>query len=177
MNLPKLSAKEKIGLGLGIAISLIALLDRVVVGPLSATVRQLNQEILIAELDLCRDLRNLDEKEAITKEFQDYAKYVKQMGSDEEDMAMFLREIENLAHKSSINLLDVKPQMPQAKDLHKQFTVNAEAEGDMPALIMFLHQLNTSDCLLRSEKISLKLSQEENSLLRASILVTKIVIP
>ena len=173
----KLSTKEKIGLGLGIAIALLALFDRVVIGPLSAKTHYLNQEIRLAELDLCRGLRSLDEKESVTKEFQDYAKYVKQMGSDEEEMARFLREVENLAHKSSVNLLDVKPQMPQSKDLQKQFTVEAEAEGDMPAIIMFLHQLNTSDCLLRSEKIALKLIQKEKSLLRASILVTKIVIP
>jgi len=173
----KLSTKEKIGLGLGIAIALLALFDRVVIGPLSAKTHYLNQEIKLAELDLCRDLRNLDEKESVTREFQDYAKYVKQMGSDEEEMARFLREVENLAHKSSVNLLDVKPQMPQSKDLRKQFTVEVEAEGDMPAIVMFLHQLNTSDCLLRSEKIALKLIQKEKSLLRASILVTKIVIP
>ncbi|MFH1476427.1 MAG: hypothetical protein ABIH24_02890 [Verrucomicrobiota bacterium] len=173
----KLSAKEKIGLGLGIAIALLALFDRVVFGPLNAKFHYLNREIRLAELDLCRDLRSLDEKDATTMEFQDYAKYMKQMGSDEEEMARFLREIENLAHKSSVNLLDVKPQMPQSKDLQKQFAVEVEAESNMPAIIMFLHQLNTSDCLLRSEKIALKLVQKEKSLLRASVLVTKIVIP
>jgi len=173
----KLSTKEKIGLGLGIALAFSALFDRVVIGPLNAKIHYLNQEIRLAELDLCKDLRNLDEKESITKEFQNYAKYVKQMGSDEEEMARFLREVENIAHKSSVNLLDVKPQMPQSKDLQKQFTVEIEAEGDMSAIIMFLHQLNTSDLLLRSEKIVLKLIQKDKSLLRASILVTKIVIP
>ncbi len=173
----KLSTKEKIGLGLGIAVVLLALFDRVMIGPLSARFHFLNQEIKLAELDLCKDLRSLGEKEAITREFQDYAKYVKQMGSDEEEMARFLREIENLAHKASVNLLDVKPQMPQSKDLQKQFSVEVEAEGDMPAVIMFLYQLNTSECLLRSEKIEIKLVQQEKSLLHASILVTKIVIP
>jgi len=172
----KLSTKEKIGLGLGMAIALLALFDRVVIGPLIEKNHHLNQEIRLAELDLCRDLRSLDEKESITKEFQNYAKYVKQMGSDEEEMARFLREVENLANKASVTLLDVKPQMPQSKDLQKQFTVDVEAEGDMPAIIIFLHQLNTSDCLLRSEKITLKLIQKEKSLLRASILVTKIII-
>jgi Tfp pilus assembly protein PilO len=172
----KLSTKEKIGLGLAIAVALLALFDRVMIGPLNARFHQLNQEIRLAELDLCRDLRNLDAKDAITKEFQDYAKYAKQMGSDEEEMARFLREIENLAHKSSVNLLDVKPQMPKSKDLQKQFIVEVEAEGDLPAIVMFLHQLNTSECLLRAEKITLKLIQKEKSLLRASILVTKMVI-
>lgn len=172
----RLSTKEKIGLGLGMAFALLALFDRIVIGPMSQKFHHLNQEIRLAELDLCRDMRTLDEKEAVTKEFQDYARYVKQMGSDEEEMARFLREVENLANKSSVNLLDVKPQMPQSKDLQKQFTVEIEAEGDMPAIIMFLHQLNTSDCLLRSEKITLKLIQKEKNILRASILVTKIVI-
>lgn len=171
----KLSSKEKIGLGLGMAVALLALFDRAVIGPLSNKTRHLNQEIRLAELDLSRDLRNLEEKEAITKKFQDYAKYVKQMGSDEEEMARVLREVENLANKSSVNLLEVKPQMPRPKDLPKQFTVEVEAQGAMPALVMFLQQMNTSDCLLRAERITLKL--KEKSLLHASILVTKIVIP
>lgn len=173
----QLSAKEKIGLGLGIAVALLAIFDRAVIGPLSAKTRHLNQEIKLAELDLCRDLRNLEEKESITRKFQDYAKYVRQMGSDEEEMARVLREVEILAKKSLVNLLNVKPQMPQSKDLQKQFTVEIEADGDMPAIVMFMQQLNTSDCLLRSEKIALKLIDKDKSLLRASILVTKIVIP
>ena len=175
MNLT-LSAKEKIGLGVGLAVVSLAMLDRMVIGPLNAKFHKLNQEIRIVELDLCRDLRNLDEKAAITKEFQNYARYMGQVGSDEEEMAGFLREIENLAQKSAIRMLDVKPQMPRSQDLPKQYAVEVEAEGDMPAIVMFLHQLDTSNSLLRSEKIILKLVQKDKSSLRASIRVTKIVI-
>ena len=66
--LAKFSKKEKIGLSIAVAFIFLAFLDRVVIDPIKNKVQQVNREIEIAERELERDLRNLNQKEVITEE-------------------------------------------------------------------------------------------------------------
>ena len=172
----KLSQKEKIGLSAAITFMVIASFDRLVIDPIFAKLKQMSQEIKISEKQLGHDLRNVHQKDQISELFGQYVAYVERSGSDEEEVGKILAEIEALARKSNVHLVDVKPQTPKEVDFYKEYDVEVEAEGEIVPLMEFLHQLNTSDQLLRVEKLRLNSKKKGKQTLKASMLIGKILI-
>ena len=175
--LAKLSKKEKIGLFIGVGFISLALLDRVIIGPVNNKIQQINQEVKTNEKQLSRDLRNLNQEEVITKTYQKYVGYVKKVGSDEEEAAKILSEIEELAGKSAVYLADMKPRSPKQVNFYKEYSIEIEAEGEMVSLVNFLYQLNNSPLLLRAEKLRFSLKSKDSRIVKTSILITKVSIP
>lgn len=172
----RLSRKEKIGLSLALAFITVAVLDRLIVSPIRSRVRQINQNIQISEKQLAHDLRNVRQKDQIEKQFEKFVGYVERSGSDEEEVAKILGEIESLARQSGIYLVDMKPQAPKDIDFYKEYTIEIEVEGEMIPLTKFLHQLNTSPQLLRIKKLRLTSKEEGQAGLKASMVITKVLV-
>jgi len=173
----KLAKKEKIGLIAAAVIVAMVLVDRLVISPISDKFRRVNSEIALNEKKFSLDLRNINNKDIIEKEYRRYKDYVKRSsGSDEEDVANILAEIEGLARTASVRLVDIKPLAPKQADLYREYAINVEVEGDMEQVMTFIYNLNNSSQLLRVEKLRLGLKDKETSLVKASVLVTKISI-
>ncbi|MCX5678722.1 MAG: type 4a pilus biogenesis protein PilO [Candidatus Omnitrophica bacterium] len=173
----KLSKKEKIGLMAAIVVIALMLIDRLVISPIGNRIQRIDQEIKFSEKKLSRDLRNMNNKDIIEREYKKYKNYVKKSSvSDEEDVANILGEIEGLARSSSVSLVDIKPQAPKRADFYKEYAIEVEVEGSMEQVITFLHDLNSSAQLLRAVKLRIGLKDKELSAIKASLLVTKISI-
>lgn len=172
----KLSQKEKIGLSLAFAFLAVAFLDRLLISPIRIKFNALNGQIRISEKQLGSDMRNINQKEFISEEYEQYLPYVRRSGSDEEEVAKILGEIEALARKSSVYLVDMKPRKPRDVEFYKEYTVEIEAEGYMESLMSFIYQLNTSSQLLRIETLRLNLTKGGTNVLSASMLITKVLI-
>lgn len=172
----KLSKKEKIGLSVAFAFLALAFLDRLLISPVRTKFNALNQQIRISEKQLGGDMRNINQKKFIGEEYEQYLPYIRRSGSDEEEVAKILGEIEALARKSSVYLVDMKPRKPREVEFYKEYTVEIEAEGYMESLMSFIYQLNTSSQLLRVETLRLNLTKGDSSVLSASMLITKVLI-
>ena len=172
----KLSRKEKIGMSFALAFLIVAGLDRLIVNPIRTQFQRVDQAIKISEKKLGHDLRNVHLKDQIAKEFEKFVEYVERSGSDEEEVAKILGEIESLARQSKVYLVDVKPQAPQKVDFYKEYSVEIEAEGEIADLTTFLHHINMSAQLLRVEKLRLNAKEEENKMLKSSMLITKVLV-
>lgn len=172
----KLSKKERIGLSLAFSVMAIALMDRVIVSPIRSRFARLNQTIKISEKQLAHDLRNVHQEGQIKEKFEKYVQYVERSGSDEEEVARILGEIESMARQSKVYLVNMKPETPKEIDFYKEYAVEIEAEGEAEALITFLHQLNTSTQLLRVEKLRLNSKKKGDTTLKASMLITRVLV-
>ncbi len=172
----KLSRKEKIGLSIAFAFLVMAFLDRLLISPIRARFNALNQQVRISEKQLGSDMRNINQKEFISEEYEQYLPYIRRSGSDEEEVAKILGEIEALARKSSVYLVDMKPRKPRDVEFYKEYTVEIEAEGYMESLMSFIYQLNTSSQLLRVETLRLNLTKGDSNILSASMLITKVLL-
>ena len=168
---------EKIGVSAGAAVLCLVFLDNLVIKPVNARINGLNAEIKASEARLSRYLRSMNRKDDVLKEYQKYAKYVKKGGSDEEETAKILGEIETLARKSNLTLADMKPRVPHTIGFYKEYTVEIEVEGGMDSIMNFLYHLNSSTQLLRVERVRLYPKKKGLSVIKGSILVTKILIP
>ena len=172
----KLSKKEKIGLSVAFAFLALAFLDRMLISPIRTKFNALNLQIRISEKQLGGDMRNINQKKFIGEEYEQYLPYIRRSGSDEEEVAKILGEIEALARKSSVYLVDMKPRKPREVEFYKEYTVEIEAEGYMESLMSFIYQLNTSSQLLRVETLRLNLTKGDSNVLSASMLITKVLI-
>jgi len=101
---------------------------------------------------------------------------VQRSGSDEEEVAKILGEIESLARQSKVYLANMKPQSPKEIDFYKEYAVEIDAEGEIVPLTAFLHQLNTSTQLLRVEKLRLSSKKKGDKTLKASMLIIRILV-
>lgn len=176
MFLEKLSTKEKLGLSLAFAFVAIASVDRLIISPIRIRFQRIDQSIKISEKQLAHDLRNVNQQEQITAEFEKYAEYIARSGSDEEEVAKILGEIESLARQSNVYLANMKPQTPKEVDFYMEYAVEIEAEAEIGPLTKFLHQLNASGQLLRVEKLRLSSKKKGDKTLKASMLITRILV-
>jgi len=172
----KLSRKEKLGLSIAFIIMGAAFLDRLVISPIRERFELIDRAVKISEKQLGHDLRNVRQKDQIASEFAKYVKYVERSGSDEEEVAKILGEIEVLARQAQVYLVDMKPQTPKEIEFYKEYSVEIEAEGNMADLTVFLHQLNVSSQLLRVEKLRLNSKRQGEAVLKSSMLITKVLV-
>ncbi len=173
----KLSKRERLFLYTVIFFVSFAFLDRLVIRPVESKFKQLNDEILIQRKLLGKNLRNLAQKEAVLREYKKFETYSKTSSSDEEEMAKFLREIERYASRCAVYIVDIKPQPVMNIDFYKKCVVEIEAEAGMEALIKFIYQIESSNKLLKVERLQLTSAKTTPSTIKANAVITKTLIP
>jgi Tfp pilus assembly protein PilO len=70
-----------------------------------------------------------------------------------------LSGIEDVAKKSNMGLLDLKPQPSKDRGFYREYSVEVETEGTMDSLVSFLYQLNSSTQLLRVQTLRFNLKK------------------
>ena len=106
-----------------------------------------------------------------------YMGYLNQAGSENEEMVVLMREIENLANTSGISVTDIKfsGKNIQVKPLPK-YMVNVSCEGSMESLINFMHNIENSKRLLSIEKYQISPKSSKSSDVQVSLVVSEAVI-
>jgi len=70
----------------------------------------------------------------------------------------------------------MKQSAPQTLNSYKKYEVKLDAEGSMDAVVNFLYLVSASPQLLRAENVTLAKDKDSDAV-RASVTVTKIVVP
>jgi hypothetical protein len=172
----RMSAKEKIGLAIAAAIVFVAFTDRLLINPMSSRMRQLNNQIQSEVMRLKLNQEYINQKDAVSAEYGKYSGYTKKSGSDEEEQTKMLGEIENLSRQAGVPISNMKQSAPQAMNSYKKYEVKLDAEGSMDAVVNFLYLVSASPQLLRAENVTLSKDKDSDAV-RASVTVTKIVVP
>ncbi|MBI5299992.1 MAG: type 4a pilus biogenesis protein PilO [Deltaproteobacteria bacterium] len=171
----KLSKREKM-LSLGTAAVLAFLLaDFLVARPLYDSYVSLKERTVEEEKKLEQNMINITMKEDIGKRFEEYRKFIRKPSGKGEEAAMMLSEIEKTARANEVTLADMKPQEGKVREFYKEYTVDIDAETELPQLIRFLHQVETSSQLMRVVKAKLSAKDKESPVVKAKLTVTKIV--
>lgn len=175
--LSKLSQREKIFLYAVIIFVSCAFLDKVVILPVAGKFGHLNEEISIQEKLLAKNVRNLLQKDIVTIEHKQFENYSRPVGSDEEEMAKFLNNVEKYARESAVYLADIKPRPAMEIDVYKKYIVEVESEGEMKGLLGFLYKIEHSDGLLNIERLQLSPKKAGSPVVEGVVVISKILIP
>jgi len=135
-----------------------------------------NKDIRSREQKLRNFLNTLKQEDSITERYREYTEDIKQVVSDEEEIAKFLSEIEKLAVKTAISLADIKPGKVEETDRFKKYTVKVEVESQISALADFIYQLEKLPQLLRVEDFSMIPKRQGSNVLKISMTITQLLI-
>lgn len=175
--LSRLSKKEKMIFYLAVFFVSLALLDHLIVSPISSKINSLNKEIQEKELAIKKFLHLIVLKDKILAESKKYSSLVDDTESQEEEMTSILKEIENLANKTSVYLIDMKPAGFKETGSAKKYQINLNCEAQMEQLTDFMYSIENSNKLLTIEKYQLSPKSKESSVVRCSMSISKIVMP
>lgn len=98
-------------------------------------------------------------------------------GSPEEETAVILREVENIARTSNVYIAAIQPQRVQDMDFYKEYYVEMDAEGDISSLTKFIYDLQNSKQILKVKHLQLNPKSDADNVLKGHIIITKILIP
>ena len=173
----KLNARERTLL-FGTAVTVLFLVsDLAVVRPLWNYYISMEERTTTGEKKLVRNLLNINRKDLVEKEYEEYRRFIHPSGTDEEEIGKMLSEIEQTARNNKVVLVDMKPQESKSYDSYKEYRVSLDAETEMANWAQFVYQLEGSDQLLRVTAVKLALKGGDTPLVKAKMMVTKLLVP
>lgn len=155
---------------------LVALLDRLVLGPATSKIAVLNKEIQEKQLFMKKDARIVAEKEKMLAEKAKFSAFFSAAKSQEEQITLILKEIESLASQCSVYIIDMKPASSKKADFSEKYYINLSCEAKMSGLVSFMYNIENSAELLTIEKYSLSPKSGETNLAMVNMLISKIVV-
>ncbi len=173
----KLSAREKIGLVIGGGLMIVSFIYSGIVVPINNRLQDIDRDISINEKALEVNLRTLSQRDDVKRVYDKTVLHIRHSGSDEEEASRLHGIIVDLANSASVDIVDTKPQPPNKKGIVDEYSYEAELEGDMASIIRFLYNINTSNQLLRAQKITLKPKRRNSDIVRATVTITKVLVP
>lgn len=173
----KLSKQEKIIFYVATAFVILAIMDRLVFNVIFSRMESIDGDIKSQELLIKKDLKLLSQKDLILKLDKQYSKYSVKAKSTEEEISAILKEIETLAAKSQIVLIEVKPTNSVDEKHIKKYSITLSCEGTMEQLASFISYIENSTELFAVDNYSLTSKDREKGILRCNMTISKIVIP
>jgi len=173
----RLSKRERWGMNLAVFFVALILLDRGVVSPIASKMSSLNQEIQEERTNIKKDLRLVAQKDNIRLEAVKYDSYVTSSKSEEEEMTVVLKEIEGLANKNSVYLIDMKPGGSQETASAKKYFISLNIEAQMEQLAQFMYDVESSNSFLIIEKYKIEPKSKDSSVAKCGMTISKVALP
>ena len=153
------------------------LADRLVIGPVHDQMQLLEIRVHDEETAVKKSLHVLLRKEHILAEIKEFAGFAVEGKSSEEELTIFLKDIETLASQASVSLLYVKPGVAKAEGSVRKYAASLECEGQMEEIIDFFYRIESSPHLLKIVKYTLEPKSKESTIVRCTMTVARAVLP
>ena len=173
----RLSKREQFVLYLAIFFIALTLLDRAIISPVFSKVKSLDTEIKEKEVAIRRNSHILTQKDRVSSEIAKYGSFLSAAKSEDEEISSFLKEIENLANKSSVYLVDMKPAGIKDLGSSKKYLLNLNCEAQMEQITDFIYNIENSNKLVTIDKYQISPKSKESSVAKCSMSISRIVIP
>lgn len=147
--------REKIILHLTICVIVFAISFNTFVNPVLTKNDTLNKEINITRTKLSKYLRLLSQKENIQSKYSSITSSVGIFSQQTDKSVNALAELENLAKRANIRIIDLRPQTTKSLALYKELPIDLRTEGTMENYLRFIYDMENSLLLLRIKRMQL----------------------
>ena len=155
----------------------VALFDRLLIGPTMSRMAAIDQDIAKEENLIKQDLHFLGYKNKILKEAQVFESYVvKNLPGEEEIIAGFLKKLEMLANKAGVTLIKVTPSTGTQEKEYLKYRADLECSGKLADVVAFMHLVGTSSDLMKVVKFSFSSKKSDSDEIKAVLTVDKIIV-
>ncbi len=176
-KIANLSPRERLIFNLSAAFVLLMILDRTVISPIFSQIETLNKETQQQEATIKKNLRLLAQKDKILAQSSKFESYLNSSLSQDEEVTAMLKEIEDLANKNSVYLIDLKPGDIKQSGATKKYLINLSLEAQMDQLAVFMYGVESSDRLFTIEKYQIEPKSRESSVARCTMIISRVAPP
>ena len=172
-----LNENQKKLLIIAVVIVIAALFDRLLIGPTMSRLSAIEEDITKEEATIKQDTRFLGYKERIAKESDEIAPFLtKNMSTDEEMVAAFLKKIESLASQTKVTLIKVNPSPGEQDAEYWKYQADLECSGNLGDVISFMHLINSDKELMKVDKYNFSAKKSDTDDIKATMTIEKIVV-
>lgn len=177
MKLPELNPREKKIGYVVVALLGVMITYHGIIRPMGQKFSSLDDEIFSMQMRLRKAKTLIRQKNDVFEASKKYVNLEKMdAGTDEEEIARLLNFIEQTARKDNASLSDVKPQPVKSDKVTKVYTVELNAEGELNSLMELVYELEHSEQLLKIERVDMSPKEEKSAILRATLVVSRVVV-
>lgn len=175
--LKRLSGREKIVFYAAVFIVSLMTFDRFIISPIFTKMDSLNTETEEKEASVRKNLRIISHEERIIAEKAKYGGFLKSFNTEEEEITALLKEIEALASKSSIYLVDMKPRGLKTTGAASKYVISLNCEAQMEQIMEFMYYIENSKRLLTIDRYEISPKSRESSIASCSMSISKLILP
>lgn len=172
--LKHLSKRERALFIVAAACIVLAIVYRVVMIPVRDHSREMDTRIQSLSRELAILQRMASERGEVAAEYRRMATMLPPGASEREEISSMLAQLEQIASRHAVSLLDVKPRKTKEEEWAKTYSVELEIEGDARQLVKFLHELNTVPGAIRVDDLQIRRKDKSQEILRVSLLASKL---
>ena len=173
----KLEAKQKKNLYIVLFFVVLLVVDRGIIYPIGSAIKRLNEDIMQRKEKIKKDLGVYDQKDRVNEAVSKYEDFLSGTRPKDEEITFLLKDIEILANKSRVYIVDLKPSISKEEGSVIKYFVNLNCEATMGTIIEFLYLLDNINKMFFVEKFRISLKSKDSDLLVCSLVISKVVIP
>jgi Tfp pilus assembly protein PilO len=173
--LARLNKRERLVFyGAAIFISL-AFIDRLVVGPVFSKMKTLDDRIGQESELIRKNARIAAEKGRVAAVSSQMSAYSRKTGTQEEEVAYLLGEVEKLARKTSLYIVDMKPLGVSEDSVSRKYSVDLNCEAQMEQIMSFMYEVENSSVLFFVESFNITPKSSDSSIAKCNMRISSVV--
>ena len=158
-----------------VSVAVVAIVYNFIIEPIIGQWNVLDKKIKDKEIVLKKHSRILRDKDNIERLRAEYAKYFETNKlTPEEESAVALSRIEKIARETNVRITNIKPLLSKSFGSYNKFTFRVATESKLKELTKFIYDLQSSDQLLKVERMVLRAKENEPTTIKAILNITKI---
>lgn len=171
----RMSKSEKMFFAVTVFFVGAALADRAMIAPIASRIQLLDEKINTQTELIKKNVRIVAEKDRVKATAKEFSVYSRKAATQEEEVAFLLGEVENLARKNSLYIVDMKPLAMQEDKGSRKYSVDLNCEAQMDQLISFMHDVENSQKLFVVESFNITSKSKDSSIAKCNLRISNII--
>jgi len=172
----RLAKRERTIFYITMGVISLVLLDRIILSPILTKMGELSEIIDIQEEEIEQSLLIVSQEKRIEGETDLYASYLSKPQAEEKAITEFLQDVETLAKKSSVYVVDIKPSIKAIEGATVKHYVKLDFEAQMEQVINFFYNVSNFEDLIKIEGYQIRPKSTGSSVVICNISVSKAII-
>ncbi|MBN1586614.1 MAG: type 4a pilus biogenesis protein PilO [Candidatus Omnitrophica bacterium] len=137
---------------------------------------ELDQQIKDKEAMVRSAMALISQEKFLEEQISKYEHFIRPLSTEEEEMGIFLHEIEQMAGDSDLQIEDMRPTPPVKSSTNMEYEMEVQLGGRMEGLMAFVYRLHNSSGLFRVEKIRMNSKAGEPANLNTYMTISKVLV-
>lgn len=174
-QLTKMNKREKLTFYLAALVLSFTLVDRIVVGPIAAKMKFLDEKIAVQKELIRKNARIVADKDRVAALAKEYSVYARKPLTNEEEVASLQGEIDKIARKASLYIVDMKPSGVEETALSRKYAIDLNCEAQMEQIVTFIHDVENSKKLFVVETFNISPKSKDSSVAKCNLRISSVI--